>query len=114
MSIPRTPSPLRLSRTWLLWLALLWPLAQAVSGWHGYSHFQSGASRAGDSQAPHTVHCELCLMAADLGAAAPPATLAALPALVASIGLAPTPARGVWRAPAPHPYQGRAPPSIPA
>jgi hypothetical protein len=66
----------RWSRNWLLWLALLLPIAQALAGVHALSHV---GDRQDDGIA-HLVHCDLCLTAADLGAGAPtaePPTLAA-------------------------------------
>ena len=64
-------------RGWLLWLALLLPIAQAMAGVHALSHV---ADRSDDGVA-HWVHCDLCLAAADLGAGAPAAEP---PALVAA------------------------------
>lgn len=66
----------RWSRNWLLWLALLLPVAQAMAGVHAVSH--ATGDRPSDSIA-HLVHCDLCLTAADLGSGAP---LAQPPALV--------------------------------
>lgn len=66
-------------RGWLLWLALILPIAQAMAGVHALSHF---GDRQDDGVA-HLVHCDLCLTAADLGSGAPaaaPAALAAVPA----------------------------------
>ena len=57
-------NPGRWSRKWLLWLALLLPLAQAMAGAHALSHVTG--EKSGDSLA-HFVHCDLCLTAADLG-----------------------------------------------
>lgn len=65
--------------TWLLWLALLLPLAQAVAAWHGVSHTATGLAQgsagqpAGDHKpALHPVHCDLCLTAAAVGGGALP------------------------------------------
>lgn len=62
-------------RGWLLWLALILPIAQAMAGAHALSH--AGGSR--DDGIAHLVHCDLCLTAANLGAGAPAAEPAALP-----------------------------------
>lgn len=65
---------------WLLWLALLLPIAQAMAGVHALSHVTG--ERQDDGLA-HLVHCDLCLTAADLGAGAPaaePLAVAAGPA----------------------------------
>jgi hypothetical protein len=65
----------RWSRNWLLWLALLLPVAQAMAGVHALSHVSS--DRLDDGIA-HLVHCDLCLTAADLGTGAPAAEPAPL------------------------------------
>ena len=59
----------RWSRNWLLWLALLLPVAQAMAGVHALSH----VSDRQDDGIAHLVHCDLCLAAADLGSGAPAA-----------------------------------------
>ena len=61
-------NPGRWSRKWLLWLALLLPLAQAFAATHALSH--ATGERPGEGIA-HLVHCDLCLTAADLGSGAP-------------------------------------------
>ena len=60
----------RVAQRWLLWLAFLLPLAQAMAGVHALSHV-SGERQ--DDGVAHLVHCDLCLTAADLGAGAPTA-----------------------------------------
>jgi hypothetical protein len=51
------------SLSWLFWLALLLPVAQAAATWHGYSHGQAETSgRDQGKQAPHTAQCDLCLV----------------------------------------------------
>ncbi len=55
-------------RGWLLWLALLLPLAQAMAGVHALSHVTGDRQ---DDGIAHLVHCDLCLTAANLGAGAP-------------------------------------------
>lgn len=77
------PRPLRPASahrlTWLLWLALLLPVAQAAAAWHAVSHTAVGSASglgerpSGDNkQALHPVHCDLCLTAAALGGGALP------------------------------------------
>ena len=83
-------NPGRWSRKWLLWLALLLPVAQALAGAHALSH--ATGERQGDSIA-HLVHCDLCLTAADLGTGAPVAA-PALIALADAAHAAPLLARG--------------------
>lgn len=65
----------RWSRNWLLWLALLLPVAQAMADVHALSH-------AGDRQNDGLVHlddCDLCLTAANLAGGAPLAATPTLP-----------------------------------
>jgi len=62
-------------RGWLLWLALLLPIAQAMAGVHALSHVSGDRQDDGIS---HLVHCDLCLTAADLGTGAPAAEPVAL------------------------------------
>ncbi|MFG6432545.1 hypothetical protein [Roseateles sp. LYH14W] len=97
----------RWSRNWLLWLALLLPIAQAMAGVHALSH----AGHDQDDAIVHLVDCDLCLTAAHLAggaAAAEPAPLPAGAAVDARVTLRPTPALqrdAAWRPPA------RAPPA---
>jgi hypothetical protein len=79
----------RWSRNWLLWLALLLPVAQAMASSHALSHV--GADR--DDGITHLVHCDLCLTAADLGSGAPVAAPAVL-ADSSAVHAAPLLARG--------------------
>jgi hypothetical protein len=66
----------RVTRGWLLWLALLLPIAQAMAGVHALSHV---GDRLDDSIV-HLVDCDLCLTAAHLAGGAPVAAPASLPA----------------------------------
>jgi hypothetical protein len=66
----------RFTRGWLLWLALLLPIAQAMAGVHALSHV---GDRQDDSIV-HLVDCDLCLTAAHLAGGAPAAAPAVLPA----------------------------------
>ncbi|WP_457420516.1 hypothetical protein [Roseateles sp. P5_E7] len=63
-------------RSWLFWLALILPIAQAMAGVHALSHIDDRQ----DDGIAHLVHCDLCLTAADLGSGAPLAAPAALTA----------------------------------
>ena len=59
---------------WLLWLGLLLPVAQLAAATHALSHARQASSRDEPGpQAPHLVHCDLCLAAAAIGGAAPAA-----------------------------------------
>ncbi len=50
---------------WLLWLALLVPVAQAMAMGHALSHVRVAlASDADEKGAPHSNYCSLCLSAA--------------------------------------------------
>jgi len=49
---------------WVLWLALLLPLAQGAAAWHALSHTRADASGEQDGKALHSAHCDLCLTAA--------------------------------------------------
>ena len=107
-ALPRHPA-------WLLWLALLLPLAQSAAAWHALSHPVLEASADADGKrALHSAHCDLCLSAATLGGGALPGD----PPCFAPLSLArhepPQPAlsgvRLAFVAPA---YLSRAPPHAP-
>jgi hypothetical protein len=106
---------LRRRLPWLLWLALLLPLAQTAAAWHAYSHGRPAAEVRGvsDAAAPHAVACDLCIAAAAVGGGALRAEPPAL-ALVRARHEAPrsvVPSVGPGRhTPA---YLSRAPPSVP-
>ncbi|MBV8036451.1 hypothetical protein [Roseateles sp.] len=95
-------------RGWLLWLAFLLPIAQAMAGVHALSHVTG--ERQGDGIA-HLVHCDLCLTAADLTGAAPPAEPSVLPAGVAVEACAKAPLAGVVERAAAWLPPARAPPA---
>ena len=69
----------RAAHRWLLWLAFLLPIAQAMAGVHALSH----VSDSRDDGIAHLVHCDLCLTAADLAGGAPAAEPGPLPACAA-------------------------------
>jgi len=97
---------------WLLWLALLLPLAQAAALAHGYSHLRTdaAATEPDGKQALHDGHCDLCLSAAALGGGALLGKLPSLPpssaehAAPASVEVASHLAAAI------QPYRSRAPP----
>ena len=97
--------------TWLLWLAMLLPVAQLAASWHVLSHVGSEAGgEAAGKQAAHPTHCDLCLTAAAIAGGA---LVASLPALLhpAVRHLAPSIAFvGVWLASPVRAYRSRAPP----
>ena len=99
---------------WLLWLAMLLPMAQAAAAWHAWSHgWQQAADHGGDPLATHDSPCELCLASAAIGGGAlrtaPPAL-----ALAALRHEAPLAATGsVWLRLFTPAYRSRAPPFVP-
>jgi hypothetical protein len=106
---PQPSSRRRLS--WLLWLGLLLVCAQAAANVHRISHLgQELGSR--DGGLAHA-HCELCLLGASIGGAAPTADppAALQPAIVHVL----VPARaGSFELGAPAlAYRSRAPPDAP-
>jgi hypothetical protein len=55
----------RISLPWLLWLAMLLPLAQTAAAWHEMSHAAARvADQEGDQKAVHAAACGLCLASA--------------------------------------------------
>ena len=106
---PCASSPRRF--VWLLWLALLTPLAQTAAAWHALSHPRPEAvAKPGDKQALHQTQCDLCLAAAALGSAAPTGRPPSLPRPSARHGLPDADSRPGWSLPPAQPYQSRAPP----
>ncbi|MCO5107399.1 MAG: hypothetical protein M9907_09980 [Burkholderiaceae bacterium] len=63
---------------WLLWLALLTPLAQAAAAWHVVAHESAQAGSEDGKHGPAHAQCELCLAAAALGSGALPGKPSAL------------------------------------
>ena len=97
--------------SWLLWLALLLPLAQAAATSHGYSHVLKSAIPGDDSQAPQLDHCDLCLAAAAVSAGALPSVPQSLPASTARHEKPALLALGVWPSRTTLAYRSRGPPS---
>ena len=95
---------------WLLWLALLLPLAQAAANWHALSHVRvDGPSETDGTQRLHLKHCDLCVTAAavSVGALTGEPTL---PHRLARHEAAQHAASVVWVALPALAYQSRAPP----
>lgn len=123
MRAARLPSPIRrhvgrpVSRHfgWLLWLAMLLPLAQAAATWHAMSHAvaaASGGESESDSKALHASSCALCLSAAAIGDGPLPSAPPSLVLLTASHA-APPPLALIGRASDEWPaYRSRAPPAF--
>jgi hypothetical protein len=98
---------------WLLWLALLLPLAQTAATWHILSHVNSEqANAADDQQAVHQAHCELCLSAAALIGGAPLASQPDQPQARALTEVVAAALRGVAWKPTARAYESRAPPFL--
>ncbi|MDM0115947.1 hypothetical protein QTI66_27610 [Variovorax sp. J22R133] len=97
---------------WLLWLAMLLPIAQAASATHALSHTGDDlAAAAKHKQLQHLVHCEICVAAGAIGGGALPSPPLSLPPLLAARHEAPqADADGVWQGLPLLAYQGRAPP----
>src|SRR5262245_39195506 len=100
---------------WLLWLALLLPIAQATAAGHALSHLGTPAGSSElDGKKALTQHadCALCAIAAAMGASAPPSTPPTWPQLAARHENA----QGLLVSFAPGPsvraYHSRAPPSL--
>ena len=108
----RTHRLSRASLTWLVWLALLLPVAQYAAALHGLSHAVQ-QSQGDDKQAPHFAHCELCVTAAEVASGALPALAPALAAPAARYAAPAVTARPGHRAQAALPYFSRGPPFTP-
>lgn len=106
---PRTVPQCRL--VWLLWLALLLPIAQVTATWHALSHTGvATVDAAGGKQAPHTAHCDLCLSAAAVSGGALAGEPAPLPHPAAHHAAPQAASSGVWLASPTRAYRSRAPP----
>ena len=96
---------------WLLWLALLLPVAQSAAQWHGAAHaLQEAGGQRQDPPSTDAPRCELCAAAAVLGAGGLAAPPLALPGWLARFAV---PAAGpgqAWLAPTTPVYRSRAPP----
>src|SRR6185369_5026454 len=70
MGIPLFRSPPGRHFAWLLWLALLLPVAQAAAACHALSHAATASDERDNKQLLHEGHCDLCLIGAALGGGA--------------------------------------------
>ena len=106
--------PPRATFAWLLWLAVLLPVAQFTAVWHGYSHSAALEAPPGEErQAPHVVHCDLCLTAAGLGGNVPHSGGPGVQGAMTSVAPAAVHVASVWAAPTRLAYLSRAPPLTP-
>jgi len=102
------------SLSWLLWLALLLPLAHSAAIWHGYSHsVADAAGYADDKGVPLAAKCDLCLASAGASGGALPADAPGLSISAARHEMPPAQARSIWLAPPALAYLSRAPPLAP-
>ena len=98
---------------WVLWLAMLLPLAQLAGNWHAQSHWdteRSSAPRNKDALAG--AHCGVCLTFAAVtggGAASTPLAIEHAPARQPAAQLPDGPR---WSAPLLRAYESRAPPFL--
>lgn len=96
---------------WLLWLALLMPVAQVAAAWHVLSHERVDAGGdTGGPKALHTSHCDLCLIAAAVTGGALPGRSPSLPHAATPHAIPHAQARDSWLAPPAQAYESRAPP----
>ena len=97
---------------WLLWLALLLPVAQATASWHALSHIEPGTTNGADD--PRTLrltHCDLCPSAAAVSGGVLPNEPPSLPPHpVARHDVPQAASSGVRLAFSAPAYLGRAPP----
>ncbi len=99
---------------WLLWVALVVPIAQAAAMGHTVSHLRADTIDVVESAAKplHAAHCVLCLAGEALSSSAITGVPPALPQSTA-LHAAPYTAFGrTWLAPLEQPYQSRAPPFV--
>ena len=114
MRPPRVRSPLRISLSWLLWLALLLPVAQSAANWHAYAHSatEGGVRSSSGKQLPRTAHCDLCLSVSALSAGGLASAARSLPARSAAHEQPIAVRLGVWLSPTTLPFRSRAPPLL--
>jgi hypothetical protein len=99
------------SRSWLVWLALLLPLAHSAALCHGYSHSAADAVGYADDKGAHfAARCDLCLAAAGVSGGALPADPPRLSMAAVRHEMQPAQARSIWLAPPALAYLSRAPP----
>ena len=113
----RVPHPRSLTQRrfiWLLWLALLTPIAQTAAAWHALSHARSDVIGGADGkQTLHHTHCDLCLAGAALSSGAIPGEPPSLPHSTALHEAPHADTNRTWFAPPARAYESRAPPFAP-
>jgi len=104
----RSRIPGRRHLAWLLWLALLLPLAQGVAAAHALSHADFRGEQ--DGKVLHVSHCDLCVVAAAVTGGALPSQPPAVFAEPAGHAAPPAPPAGVLCCAPLRAYRSRAPP----
>jgi hypothetical protein len=109
------PRPLPRRRfVWLLWIALVTPIAQTTATWHALSHARFGAVHEGDGkQALHETRCDLCLAGAALNSGAIPGEPPLLPHPTARHDVPPADSSRIRFILHQRLYESRAPPFAP-
>ena len=109
-----TNPALRQRFAWLLWLAMLLPLAQGVASWHAQAHWNAdGSDRSSRSEEKHGTTgklCDLCVIAAAVTGGTAVDNVPALSHAPAAHAAPTSPADSAWCAPVLAAYQSRAPP----
>jgi len=95
---------------WVLWLALLLPLAQLAAAMHAYAHVPDPVRVSSEKHLP--APCDLCVLASALGSAAPGATHAGQAPVALDQATPQQAPAGRPDAPAPSHYRSRAPPAL--
>jgi hypothetical protein len=111
--IPSSMRPASRRRlSWLLWFGLLFAFAQAAANVHAISHLGQDPARSRDGGLVHA-QCDLCLIGASIGGAAP--TAEPSPLSIPGVGDVPyaEPARTVLASAPALAYRSRAPPAAP-
>ncbi len=98
---------------WLLWLALLTPIAQTVAAAHVLSHSQQATTGDSGKQLHHEALCGLCVTAASLSSAAPAVAAHFVPSLLPLREAPHADSNHVAFALTVHAYESRAPPFLP-
>ena len=106
----RSTSRRRLS--WLLWLGVLFAFAQAAASVHTISHLGQDPGRSRDSGLVHA-QCDLCLLGASIGGAAPAPEPASVTLPVADDDVVVVAAAAPDEARPALAYRSRAPPAAP-
>lgn len=94
---------------WVLWLAMLLPLAQLAANWHAQSHWDTERTSSSKDMLA-TAHCGICLSAAAVtggGATSTPLAIAHPAPRQPAVPFAEGPR---WSAPLLRAYESRAPP----